>query len=228
VDLRAQPEIEKAGTLASWEQTLASTQGAVTRNWVPVFTAEEYSPDKVAVRFADYGADDGVQGFVRAYESILEHAGRPVRAVFERLAAPDDRAVLVHCSGGKDRAGCVVAVVLGTLGVPDERIAEEYALTEKGMSSLKGYFIDRAIRGGTFGSDEKVARPHAERMVGAKKEAMAATLEMLRKRWGSPEQYVKEVAGVDDELIIAVRSKLLVPATASHPLLVGSENRASL
>jgi len=228
LDLRAAPEIERAGTLAAWERTLAATRGAVTRAWVPVFSADEYTPDVVAARFALYGAEDGPAGFARAYEAILEHGGASVRAVLQALAAPSGNAALVHCSAGKDRAGCVVAVVLGVLGVPDEHVADEYALTEKGMGSMKAYFVERIVEGGTFGSDEQAARVRAERMVSARKEAMVATLELLRRRWGSPEQYAKEVAGVDDALIAAVRSKVLIPATASHPVLVGSENRASL
>jgi len=227
VDLRAAPEIERAGTLAAWEATLAGTRGAVTRRWAPVFAAHEYTPDVVAARFAHYGAEDGPAGFARAYEGILEHGGPSVRAVLCVLAE-GERAALVHCSAGKDRAGCVVAVVLGLLGVPDEHVAEEYALTEKGMGGMKAYFVERIVEGGTFGEDERTARVRAERMVSARKEAMVATLELLRRRWGSAEQYVKEVAGVDDDLIAAVRSKVLIPATASHPVLVGSENRASL
>jgi protein-tyrosine phosphatase len=37
----------------------------------------------------------------------------------------------VHCSAGKDRTGIVVALVLAALGVPDEVIAADYALSAR-------------------------------------------------------------------------------------------------
>jgi protein tyrosine/serine phosphatase len=152
-----------------------------------------------------------------------------VKEVFMHLAGPaaENRAVLVHCSAGKDRAGCVVAVVLGVLGVPDEVIAEEYALTAVGMGPMKEYFVERVLEGGAFGEGEE-ARQRAMKMVTARKENMAATLAMLRRRWGGPEEYVKSVVGVDDEVIEAVRRNALVGAPGSSRALVGSEDRATL
>jgi len=38
---------------------------------------------------------------------------------------------LVHCSAGKDRTGIVIALVLAVLGVPDEVIAADYALSAR-------------------------------------------------------------------------------------------------
>ena len=36
---------------------------------------------------------------------------------------------MFHCHGGKDRTGIVAALVLALVGVPDETIAEDYALS---------------------------------------------------------------------------------------------------
>lgn len=38
--------------------------------------------------------------------------------------------VVVHCAGGKDRTGLIVAMALSVAGVPAETIAADYALTE--------------------------------------------------------------------------------------------------
>lgn len=227
-DLRSWPEIERAGTLEAWEENLRSN-GNVTRHWRPVFKTEDYSPEKVALRFMDYGSPDGVDGFVRAYTSILENAGPSVGAVMRHLASPavgEGEGILVHCSGGKDRAGCVVAVVLSVVGVPEDVVAEEYALTQVGMGALRSYFVDRIVAGGTFGDvGESEARSRAERMVTARKEAMVATLEVLRRRWSGAEEYVRSVAGVDGDVIEAVRRNLLGGGPA---VLVGDEDRAVL
>jgi len=39
----------------------------------------------------------------------------------------------VHCTGGKDRAGILCALVLAICEVDDQSIAKEYSLTESGM-----------------------------------------------------------------------------------------------
>ena len=113
-----------------------------------MFAAEDYSPEAVAARFGDYG-DEAADGFVRAYGQILRHAGPAVGDVL-RLLADGDGAVLVHCSAGKDRAGCVVAVVLSLLGVEDGVVAEEYALSERGLADLREGFVERLVKGGVF------------------------------------------------------------------------------
>jgi protein-tyrosine phosphatase len=38
---------------------------------------------------------------------------------------------VIHCTAGKDRTGFACALILHTLGVPDEVIAEDYLLTNQ-------------------------------------------------------------------------------------------------
>jgi protein tyrosine/serine phosphatase len=244
-DLRSQPEIEKAASLPSWESRLEEN-GNIKRRWTPVFKTEDYTPTAIALRFKQYGSSDGTNGFVKAYTAILENAGAAVSEVLRYLASEslsslrnevakadgldDDKgrqAILVHCSAGKDRAGCLVAVVLGLLGVPDEVVAEEYALTDVGMGPMKGYLVQRLLSSGMF--DGNLDPPAAaERMVAARKENMLATLEMVRERWGGMEEYVKEVAGVDDEVIAGVRKNCLVSVEDRNHVIGEECDRAVL
>ncbi len=137
------------------------------------------------------------------------------------------QAILVHCTGGKDRAGCLVAVVLGLLGVSDEVVADEYALTDMGMGPMKEYFVQRLLSSGVFdGSSDPPAA--AQRMVTARKENMLATLEMVKERWGGMEGYVKEVAGVDDEVIAGVRRNCLVSVDGQNDTVGGECDRTVL
>jgi protein-tyrosine phosphatase len=41
--------------------------------------------------------------------------------------------VLFHCHAGKDRTGLIAAVLLAALGVPNEIIAQDYALTNPSL-----------------------------------------------------------------------------------------------
>lgn len=211
-DLRSLPEIERAGTLPDYEERLAQCRGAVKRKWTPVFKAEDYSPEAVALRFKDYGADEeGEAGFVRAYAQILEHAGPALKHILEHLAAEeDDGGVLIHCTAGKDRAGCVMAVILSLLGVPADTVASEYNLTELGLGDLKQYFVGRLMASGAFDELGERGRRAAERMVGARREAMVQTLRLVQDKYGGVEAYVRDVVGLDRQVVERIRRKYVV------------------
>lgn len=63
------------------------------------------------------------------YRFMVDECGDAIAAAVAVLAAENSCPALVHCSAGKDRTGIVVAVVLAVLGVPDEVIAADYALS---------------------------------------------------------------------------------------------------
>jgi protein-tyrosine phosphatase len=44
-----------------------------------------------------------------------------------------------HCAAGKDRTGILAAVVLGLLGVDDDVIAADYALSQSAMVEFFGF-----------------------------------------------------------------------------------------
>ena len=60
------------------------------------------------------------------------HEGAPViREILEHLAMDDAPATVFHCTGGKDRTGVVAAVLLRALGVADDVIVDDYAISER-------------------------------------------------------------------------------------------------
>ena len=56
----------------------------------------------------------------------------------------------------------------------------------------------------------EAGRQAALRMVGARKESMMATLEMLDREFGGSERYLREVCGLEDEDLEKLRSVLVV------------------
>jgi protein-tyrosine phosphatase len=50
-----------------------------------------------------------------------------------RTIAECDHAVVFHCAVGKDRTGIVAAMLLASLGVPDETIVNDYGLSDRAL-----------------------------------------------------------------------------------------------
>jgi protein-tyrosine phosphatase len=121
-----------------------------------------------------------------------------LKAALEVIADPVASPVVVHCMAGKDRTGVVCALTLGLLGVSDEDIAADYALTETAMASLTAYLREH---------NPKVIEGN-DHMFDSPAEAMLLFLEDLRTEHGSVEQYVREI-GLNAEQVATMRDHLL-------------------
>lgn len=114
--------------------------------------------------------------------------------------------MLIHCTAGKDRTGVIVALILSLCGVPDDAVAHEYSLTDLGLRERKEEFISHLVQAAPLKGD----RAAAERMVSSRRENMAATLAMIRQRWGGVEEYVRKEVGLSPEEVEAIRANLVV------------------
>jgi hypothetical protein len=176
-----------------------------------VFKTQDYSPESLAIRFRDYGAADGAQGFVRAYSQILENGGPSYAIILKHLATQDadqPSGVLLHCTAGKDRTGVLVALILSILGVPVDEICQEYQLTETGLAERRKFFIERILSTGGFEGEEGLEAAH--RMTGARAQSMKETLDLITEKYGGAEKYVRTVCGLGDEHIEGLRRILIV------------------
>ncbi len=64
------------------------------------------------------------------YRPEVEHAPDRVAAAFVALAEAPAGPVLVHCHGGRDRAGILTAIALSVAGAAHDDIVADYALSE--------------------------------------------------------------------------------------------------
>jgi protein-tyrosine phosphatase len=78
------------------------------------------------------------------YPFMIDYRGTQIGAAVRSLARPGGLPGLVHCAAGKDRTGVVVALVLATIGVPDEFIAADYALSGRYLAPVQLSVTGRA------------------------------------------------------------------------------------
>ncbi|KAK1758325.1 protein-tyrosine phosphatase-like protein [Echria macrotheca] len=222
-DLRSAVELRHAAhDDANDERSLETATAQLPPAWhdaervfVPIFLDDDYSPEAIATRFANYSS--GTEGFVLAYSSILEAAASPentyapFRTIIEHLASSSapPSPVLIHCTAGKDRTGILIALILSVCGLDDETISQEYSLTDLGLASRRNRIVDHLI-------PKLGDRARAERMVTARKEYMLATLDMIRQRYGSPEKYLVQHCRVERETIERLRRNLIVETDSTE------------
>lgn len=143
----------------------AMRDAGVQRTWVPVFKKQDYSPEKIALRYQKY-MDQSVQGFVSAYRDILKSGGLAYRTIFHFLLTLDAQVgqtdktngasrvaaqgALIHCTAGKDRTGVFFGILFDFLGVPREQIADEYNLTEPGLAVVREGIVPRLLQSPGF------------------------------------------------------------------------------
>ena len=96
------------------------------------------------------------------------------------------------------------------MGADDEDIAREYSLTELGLTEWKPQIIEYLLRSGAFEREED-----AEMMVSARKEYMLGTMEMLRKKWGGAEGYLRTQCQLSSGEIEGVKRRLICEEVAA-------------
>jgi protein-tyrosine phosphatase len=186
IDLRSPPEREEAGTSAL-------DRLPVRHHLVPLADEIGRKPRSLA------GADLG-----EIYLLMLQFAGPRVARVLALLADPANLPAVYFCAGGKDRTGVVSAVVLGLLGVPDDDIVADYALTAEVLPPL--FERDRA-EGGVYAADLGGLPPTA---FDAVPDTMRTLLAAVRREFGSMAGYAESI-GVGDDVVAALRENLTDP-----------------
>lgn len=113
IDLREQDERTSAPDRLNADARLVS---------IPLFTYQQDADDEVIDRTEFKSLDD-------VYRFLVSNRGPAVVEVLRQLTQPGTTPALVHCTGGKDRTGVVIALLLSLLGVPDDVIARDYEAT---------------------------------------------------------------------------------------------------
>jgi protein-tyrosine phosphatase len=115
------------------------------------------------------------------YLDVLERS-RPQFASVLGLLAEAPKPVVVHCQGGRDRTGLVVALLLALTGVDPETIAVDHALSEQNWAP----FLD-AFYAGAETAEELERRRRVTAPAGR---ALVEVLEEVGARYGGARPYL--------------------------------------
>ncbi|MGW4795455.1 tyrosine-protein phosphatase [Nonomuraea sp. NPDC004297] len=183
IDLRHPHEVESAGRVPESEGQHYQNLPIERRRWDVDAYAEEVGIARyLADRYLEV-SEDGVENLRTALETITRDASAPV---------------VVHCAAGKDRTGILTALVLSLVGVGEDDIVADYALT--------GLATERFI------ADWTRRHPGTPLWPGfglAPAEAMRIFLTELTARHGSVETYVTQVIGLPPAAVAELRRHLL-------------------
>jgi protein-tyrosine phosphatase len=141
---------------------------------------------------------DGWRYLADRYAEVALDGVAELRQALRVIAAADGPLVF-HCASGKDRTGLLAAVVLALLGVSEDQIAEDFALTELATARLvadwRAAHPDQVLRWPGYGR--------------APVEIIRLFLADLAAAHGSVHGYAVDRLGVDESLILALRGRLL-------------------
>jgi protein-tyrosine phosphatase len=136
----------------------------------------------LADRFAEVALDGAVE----------------LRQALELIAVEDGPQVF-HCASGKDRTGLLAGLVLALLGVSEDDIAADFALTELATARLvadwKAAHPGRTLNWPSYGR--------------APEQVMRLFLADLTAEYGSVHRYATGHLGVDETLVQQLRERLL-------------------
>ncbi len=190
--------------LRSWEEMIARPDrlppGAVARHTA---VATEVGPVRRVI--ALFRKRHRIQELLQdAYTVMLDQNGPLFAGIIRAAADPANLPLVIHCTAGKDRTGLAVALLLLTLGVPEETVIADYTLSNRAFDLLAGRMRSEMEPLYRLGFDEAQLRP----FLLAEARTLTGALAHMRRRYGSVERYLQQ-AGLDGAAVEGVRETLL-------------------
>jgi protein-tyrosine phosphatase len=177
------------------------------------YSAVGYSMSSITSNLGSASAPSGMEAVYRNFPSLLA----PQMRLLVRDLAEGGQPIVYNCSAGQDRTGFATAMILSVLGVPRETILADYHLStayrhpENEMPK-----IDKVAQ-----ANNPIAMFFAGAMQDPRNSApkplktadgtafLAYAFDEVEKRWGSPEDYLRQMAGMSTADLAKLRATYL-------------------
>lgn len=137
---------------------------------------------------------------------MIEENPQIFASLFQHMADEQSLPMVIHCAIGKDRTGISIALLLAALGVPDDVIVADYSLSNHYYDFFKEATRKTLAQLRIMGLSES----DFDYLLIADSAVMQETLDYVRDKYGSIENYLFSRVGISPETRDAVRRNLLV------------------
>ena len=188
IDLRSTAELRHDGRGPLENEPMAF-------HHVPLFDGDRPSPfnPDLQMRMEEMSLAD-------RYFALIEMAKVPIARVVELIADAKGGAVY-HCAAGKDRTGVISAILLSILGVPEELIVADYALSQQNLDAI----IERLNASDGYKEMFEHLPPDT---LHAEPETMVSLLAKLEDGYGSVAAFL-ESTGLGSDVVERLRANVL-------------------
>ena len=138
---------------------------------------------------------------------LLERSAATFGSILSGIAEEENLPAVFHCAAGKDRTGMVAAILLSVLGVADEQIVEDYALTSRYRSPDA---VARALE--RMSETRNVAPEVVAGLMKTPRWALESALKQLSTEFGGVDSYLTGPGEVDRAVPGRLRELLLGPS----------------
>jgi len=139
---------------------------------------------------------------IKGYIKNIDNFAPVWSTLFNCLSDRSSRPIVFHCTGGKDRAGVCAALILLTLGVPDETVITDHGLSNVYIAGVLEKIYAR-IR--SMGVDPQQVSSYFT----APQNAIVAFIDHIRQTYGSAAGYLRKKAGIEQKVIDQLKKDLL-------------------
>lgn len=195
-DLRASGEIERSPS--RWPETMD------LRIWAGAESAAE--ADITALMQRDELDAEAFHAAMReVYSRFPQDLAEPVRVLAATILEDDARAILVHCTAGKDRTGFVIAMLLHAIGVARDDVMADYLLSNASFETARARFDT----GGRLTAVEARAPGAVTALVGVHTDYLHAAERRMEEAYGSIDTWLERCAGLSRPRREALAERLL-------------------
>jgi len=179
-----------AGQVMTWDYELDA--GAV----MGAFRVGIPTPERVRAAITEF--------YLTAPEDFADR----LTAIFELLAAGETPLVM-HCTAGKDRTGVATAVVLRALGVSQQTVVDDYALSDTLVDFHTLVGGESFQRSGSWAFLSALPPDIRAPLVASEPTYLEAMLGSVDRHYGSFEAYLASRLGVTEAAIAHIRNLYL-------------------
>jgi protein-tyrosine phosphatase len=136
---------------------------------------------------------EGIPRLLDSYKAMIKSTDK-IKEVMEIFADPNHKAILYHCTAGKDRTGIISMLLLEIAGIDGETILNDYSDSDKLLINLTAEFME-------INPDTPI-----EYML-SDASTLIALYEYIEADYGSISEYLNEI-GVTEEMQNQIRAKM--------------------